>query len=71
MKIFRAWLGEWRVRMDDTLKVLKDIEEFTRDDLDYVLKFFFAEVRKENGAWYPPETLKSMAAMIQHFFAAN
>lgn len=68
MKIFRAWLGEWRVRMDDTLKVLKDIEEFTRDDLDYVLKFFFAEVRKENGAWYPPETLKSMAAMIQHFF---
>ena len=53
MKIFRSWLGEWRVRIDDTLKVLKEIEEFSRDDLDYVLKFFFAEVRKENRTWYP------------------
>lgn len=69
MKIFRTWLQEWRVRItDDTLKVLKEIEEFTKDDLNYVLKFFFAEVRKENGAWYPPETLKTIAAMIQHYF---
>ena len=41
MKIIRTWLGEWRV-----LKEIEDLSTCTRDDLDNVLKFFFAEVRK-------------------------
>ena len=41
MKIIRTWLGEWRV-----LKEIEDLRTCTRDDLDHVLKFFFAEVRK-------------------------
>ena len=42
MKIYRSWLAEWRVRIDDNiLKVLKPIEEFSYGDLDYTLEYFF------------------------------
>ena len=42
MKLFRDWLTAWRVRCDG-LKVLVDPEEMTASDLDYCLKFFYAE----------------------------
>jgi hypothetical protein len=48
--------------------VLKDIDEWTRSDLNHAMKFFVAEIRKENGELYPPQTLKSIVAMVQHHF---
>ena len=50
MNVFKSWLAGWRVRIDDDiLKVLKDLEEFTIEDLDYCLRYFWCDVRKENG----------------------
>ena len=51
MKIFQDWLREWRVRYDDgILKILRDIEDFIVDDLNYCLKYFFCDMQKNNGA---------------------
>lgn len=68
MKIFREWLSEWRIRCDEIPKVLKPIDEFCKDDLDYALRYFFCDVRKTNGERYPPKTLKEIACSIQHYF---
>ena len=69
MKIYRTWLAEWRVRIDDNiLKVLKPIEEFSYGDLDYTLEYFFCDVRKVDGTRYPPQTLKEIACAIQFHF---
>ena len=68
MKLFRTWFGEWKTRLDGGMKVYKNIEEFLESDLNFCLKYFFAEVRKENGDMYPPDTLKGIAAMIQLCF---
>lgn len=67
-KVFRIWLDEWKMRIDNTLKVYKDISEFITSDLNYCLQFFYCEVRKVNGERYPPATLKEFAALIQHYF---
>ena len=71
INIFIAWFSQWKVRMDDVLKVYKDIDEFTPYDLDYCLKYFFAEVRKVDGNMYPPESLKGIASMIQLYFRST
>lgn len=68
MKLFREWLQDWRIRMDDTLKVFKEVDEFNKSDLNHVLKYFYAEIRKKDGTRYPPETLKSITAMVQLYF---
>lgn len=69
MNIFRKWLSEWRVRIDDdTTKVLKDIEEFTKGDLDYCLQYFYSDLRKRSGDRYPPQTQKDVATGIQFYF---
>lgn len=68
MRIFRLWLQEWKVRLDDTLKVYKDVEEFDENDLNYCMKFFIAELRNQKGEFYPPRTMKEIVAMIQHYF---
>lgn len=39
IEILKSWFGEWICRLDETLKVLKDLEDFTFSDLDYCLKF--------------------------------
>ena len=67
MKIFREWLRVQRVRMDG-VNILKEISDFTENDLEFCLKFIFAEVRKVNGDLYPPQTLKELGATIQHYF---
>ena len=54
--------------MDETLKVLKDIEEFDKSDLNYCLKYFVVEIRNQKGDDYPPRTLKEIVAMVQHYF---
>ena len=68
MNLFKSWFDEWKVRLNGPLKVLKDIDEFTKSDLDYCLKYFYSDVRKINGSRYPPSTLKELAAMIQYNF---
>jgi hypothetical protein len=68
MKIFRSWFQDWKVRLDDTLKVLKDLEDFDKSDLNYCLKYFVVEIRNQKGDFYPPRTLKEIIAMIQHYF---
>ena len=46
MKIFKSWLADWRVRIDNVLKVLKDVDEMTKNDLNYCLGYFYSDVRK-------------------------
>lgn len=67
MKLFRSWHGEWKTRLDSSLKVLKDIEEMTLDEIDYCLQHFIPEIRKENGELYPPKTYKEIISSIQHY----
>ena len=49
-------------------KVLKDLSEFTKGDLDYALRYFFCDVRKQTGDRYPPQTLKDICSGIQFYF---
>lgn len=69
IKLFTNWHANWKVRLnDDHLKVYKDVNEFDKSDLDYCLKYFFADVRREDGNKYPPATLKQIAALLQNYF---
>lgn len=68
MKIFNEWFMEWKCRLDEELKVFKDLYEFDKSDLNYCLRYFICEIRKENHEKYPPQTLKEIVAMIQHHF---
>jgi hypothetical protein len=68
MRLFSSWLCYWRVKIEGPPKVLKNIEEFTDEELDYCLQFFFAEVRKKDGKRYPPATIKEIGACIQNHF---
>ena len=70
-KMFEEWRNNWRVRLDDTLKVLKEPNEFTKFDLNECLQYFVAEMRKCDGEMYPPETQKGIIASIQHHFRNN
>jgi hypothetical protein len=49
VSLFIKWLAEWRCRIDNIPKVLKDIDEWTASDINHALKYFIAEVRKEDG----------------------
>ena len=46
IRLFKEWLVQWRTRLDGQ-KVLKDIDEFCHSDLNFCLRYFFAEVRKK------------------------
>ncbi len=39
----------------------------TEDELCFCLKFFISDVRKEDGLNYPPQSLKSIFYMLQHY----
>jgi len=68
-KLFVTWHDHWKIRIDDNvLKVYKNVKEFTPNDLNHCLKYFFAEVRKVDGDMYPPESLKGIGAMLQLYF---
>ena len=69
--LFKDWLSEWRVRLDGECKVLKEIEEFNFNDLDYCLQYFFCGVRRRDGQRYPPQTMKEIAAGIQSYFNSD
>jgi hypothetical protein len=68
MKLFKLWHTSWKTRLDGELKVLKDVEDFTKDDLNFCLKFFYCEMRKVDGETYPPQTQKEICAGIQFYF---
>ena len=68
MGIFNSWYGQWRARLTDELKVLKEMSEWTNNEINYVLKYFFCEINKVDGTPYPPRTLKEICACIQHHF---
>lgn len=70
-KIFSDWLIVWRERLDDVLKILKPIEEFSTGDLDYALQYFYMEMRKKSGELYPPQTQKEIVAGIQWYLNRN
>ena len=58
-KLFSEWHSKWKVGLDGGLKVLKDLNEVTKTELNYLLECFFMELRKTDGSHYPPGTLKS------------
>lgn len=59
VKIYEEWLTTWRVRYVDGInKVLKTFDEMTLNEMDYTFQYFFGEVRKQDGALYPPRTLR-------------
>ena len=69
MNVFKSWLADWRTRIDDDIpKVLKDLDEITIEELDYCLRYFWCDVRKESRQHYPPQTLKDLCTGIQYFF---
>jgi hypothetical protein len=53
------------VRLDGC-KVFHDLEEMSASDLCHCLNFL-ADIRKEDGSRYPPKSLNSIYAMIQHY----
>lgn len=67
VKMFIKWLESWKVRLDNILKVYKDLDEMTVGDLNYCLQFFIAEIRKENGDLFPPSTYKEIISAFQHY----
>jgi hypothetical protein len=68
ISLLRKWHDEWKARLDGGLKVLKDLEEWTDEELNICLRFFLCEARKVNGEPYPPRSLKNLVAMIQWFY---
>jgi hypothetical protein len=40
--------------------VLKDFDEFVKDDLVFLLPKFIFDVRKSDGSRYPPESLRQL-----------
>ena len=57
INLFRNWHDDWKMRVDDILKVYKSVDEMDSNDLNYCLKYFIPEIRKANGEKYPPRTL--------------
>jgi hypothetical protein len=68
ISLLRKWHEEWKVRLDGGLKVFKELEDWTDNELNFCLRFFLSEVRKVNGDLYPPRSLKHLVAMIQWYF---
>ena len=71
MKTFIDWHKsriEKNITNPDHLEVYKEPSEMTKSELDYLLKFFVHEVRKQNGDRYPGESLKQLIAGIQFYF---
>lgn len=67
VNLFKTWHSEWKARLDGQLKVFDELEEMDNGNLCYCLKFFIADIRKTTGERYPPQTLKSIFYMIQHY----
>ena len=71
MKTLNDW---WRARIQknttnkNCLQVFNEPEEMTKEDLNYLLKFFIHKVRRIDERKYPRDTLKQLLASIQYYF---
>lgn len=68
---FRSWFQVWKVRLNATSKVLKNLEDFYKLESNYCLKYFVMEIRNEKGEFYSPRTLKEILSMIQYYFQSS
>lgn len=58
-----------RTIMDSsTINVYKEPQEMDKLDLNFLLKYFVHEVRKQNGEKYPRESIKQLIAGLQYYF---
>ena len=74
VKMFEDWMTSRNSKgllPDEQLHVFKPIKELTKSETDYLLQFFFLEIRTENGERFKGSTLKNIAAMIQYFYNKN
>lgn len=71
VKMFRSWLENFNQRDGRENKFENDIDQMCKEELNNALHFFISEVRKENGERYPPASLKSIVAMLQHHLVHN
>ena len=72
VKLFQDLHQVWKVRMDDNvLKIYDDIDFMTVSDMNYVMQYFIADVRKKDGSKFPPRTLKEIVSMLQHYCNHN
>jgi len=71
MKTFNDWRKariQNNITNEKCLQVFNDPEEMTKEDLNYLLKFFIHEVRRIDGQKYPRDSLKQLFAGIQYYF---
>jgi hypothetical protein len=66
VKIFTDWHEHWKCLLDGGIKVYKEFDEMNINEMDFCFKYFFADVRKVSSEFYPPRTLKGIAAALQH-----
>ena len=62
----KLWLNVYR-SWAEIRKKNKNPEEIFPDDLNQVLKQFFAEIRKQNGKEYEPDSLRVMQAALHRY----
>lgn len=67
MRTFFNWHNNWKIRLDGGLKVFKNLDEMTLNEIDFCLQYFIPEIRKTNGDKYPPQTYKEIFAGVQHY----
>lgn len=63
MNIFRKWASERNVE--------EKLEIYEASELDSTLCRFFAEIRKENGEDFEPDSLKVMLAALERYLKDN
>ena len=56
VKRFNKWRTERQIG--------QKLEETPKDQLDGILQFFFAEIRKNDGTNYEPDNLRTMMAAL-------
>ena len=70
VKLFREW-HKWKIETtildDQELNVFNDIDGMSKSDLNFVLRKFIFETRKQNKERYPLTTLYDIFAMLNYY----
>lgn len=66
---FPNWHDNWKVQINDILKVYKSVDEMDSNDSNYCFKYFIPKIRKVNGEKYPPRTLQELLLESNTFTA--
>lgn len=68
VKVFKEWLSERQKNgLVNGLHVFKDLESMSQSELNSQLPFFFFEVRKMNGEYYPSNSLRDIFQGIGYY----